>query len=500
MKSVAKFLLGTVFAMILATVINLSPSYAALDSNGYDPALENFFRWPLDAPYTTEKTANATYDEWNNQGTFGIPSAYQYRLNPVTGQYEFHDAIDIWAAEGTPVYAAADGVVRNVYTDGISPGDIFGNSMYIDHGNGYATRYCHLSEISPDIYAGASVKKGQQIGKIGHTGYSEGPGADSQNPEGNHLDFAIVKSDPYKLMFGLYTGTDTDNYVGQTNPLYYFGDDLKLFANKYYKNISNEYGDPLGDGTDLPKNKVWSFPEVQEDSGGSGSNGSNNNGGNSGGSNGGSGDNQDNQGSGQESASPSFEGDCRNGFLGLTSWDCGVIIKDEESLKTGLVMIASNVFSDIVIIAAYLVLGYVIYGGYLYIFSGGEVEKLITGKKTLRNAFIGLAIVMTASIIINTIRVVLIGANGMFGNCGLEKCVDPNDLITSIINWVIGVAGLISVVFVVEGGILYMTSSGDPSKLQKAKNIIIYALIGMAIVALALIITAFVSNIIRNAT
>ena len=63
----------------------------------------------------------------------------------------------------------------------------------------------------------------------------------------------------------------------------------------------------------------------------------------------------------------------------------------------------------------------------------------------------------------------------------------------------IGIAGVVAIIFVVYGGILYITSTGDPGKIKKAKDAILYALIGLAIVALAQVITAFVSSKIREA-
>ena len=202
---------------------------------------------------------------------------------------------------------------------------------------------------------------------------------------------------------------------------------------------------------------------------------------------------------------------CDGSILGFTTWNCGVNISDDTTLKTGIWQIAANVATDIAVAAAYLVLGYVIYGGYLYTFSGGDPGKVATGRKTLTQAFIGLAIVMSANLIMSTIRIALLGGSGNLGNClvvneelnGITgNCVDATDattVVTSTINWFIGIAGVVSAIFVVYGGISYITSAGDPSKLKKAKDMILYSLIGLAIVALATVITAFVSGIIRDA-
>ena len=194
-----------------------------------------------------------------------------------------------------------------------------------------------------------------------------------------------------------------------------------------------------------------------------------------------------------------FNGDCRGGFLGLYSWDCNVNISDDTSLKSGIWMIATNVAVDIAIIATYLIIGYVIYGGYLYTFSGGDPNKVATGKKTLTQAFIGLAITMCASIIMGAIRIALVGGTGNMGNCISAGCVKPDEMVTNLVGWVTGIAGIVSAIFLVYGAIQYVTSTGDPGKLKKAKETILYSLIGLVIVALATVIIAFVSNTIRNA-
>ena len=201
--------------------------------------------------------------------------------------------------------------------------------------------------------------------------------------------------------------------------------------------------------------------------------------------------------SSQSASAASYVGDCRN-FLGLTSWDCGVNINSADTIKSGVWTIAANVLTDITVIAAYLVLGYVIYGGYLYIMSSGEPSKIAAGKKTLVHAFIGLAIVMLAHIVINSIRIAL-GAD-FSGDCARNKCVnDPATMVSSAIQWVIAIAGIVCVIFIVYGGVGYITSSGDAAKLQKAKQSILYACFGLIIVALAEIITAFITNTIINA-
>ena len=67
----------------------------------------------------------------------------------------------------------------------------------------------------------------------------------------------------------------------------------------------------------------------------------------------------------------------------------------------------------------------------------------------------------------------------------------------TIVNWFLGFVGLVSVLFIVYGGMLYITSAGDPEKAGKGKTILMYAVIGIVIVALAwTIVNTVITNIV----
>jgi murein DD-endopeptidase MepM/ murein hydrolase activator NlpD len=94
-------------------------------------------------------------------------SNFGYRIDPFTGQNAFHGGVDFVAPIGTPVGAAAGGVV---VVSERQPD--YGNMVEIDHGNGLTSRYAHLSKRLVSV--GDVVLRGQSIGEVGSTGRSTG--------------------------------------------------------------------------------------------------------------------------------------------------------------------------------------------------------------------------------------------------------------------------------------------------------------------------------------
>ena len=107
-----------------------------------------------------------------------ITSPFGHRIDPITGAVSSHTGTDIACAEGTPILAAADGVVT--VANGLdSWGGSYGYYIQIDHGGGLETLYAHCSSIC--VTTGQQVQAGQVIGYVGHTGRATG----------SHLHFEI---------------------------------------------------------------------------------------------------------------------------------------------------------------------------------------------------------------------------------------------------------------------------------------------------------------------
>jgi len=114
-------------------------------------------------------------------------SGFGWRSDPITGRSAFHEGIDFSGPTGTPIVAAAGGVVVAAEYHAQ-----FGNMIEIDHGGDIMTRYAHASKVH--VKLGDIVKRGQRIADIGSTGRSTGA----------HLHFEVhvkgVPQNPHKFL------------------------------------------------------------------------------------------------------------------------------------------------------------------------------------------------------------------------------------------------------------------------------------------------------------
>jgi murein DD-endopeptidase MepM/ murein hydrolase activator NlpD len=107
-----------------------------------------------------------------------VTSAFsRARLHPVLREVRAHLGVDYRAPAGSPVVAVADGVVVSA---GMSGGA--GRRVHLRHANGFETEYLHLSAIA--VAAGAHVRQGELVGRVGSSGLATGP----------HLDYRLKKN------------------------------------------------------------------------------------------------------------------------------------------------------------------------------------------------------------------------------------------------------------------------------------------------------------------
>lgn len=168
---------------------------------------------PNNPPATIARSAEGNDTSKFGGGDYTMPtegrisSTFGPRIHPLTGANKMHQGIDIAAPNGTPVRAAAGGVItRREYSSS------YGNVVYIKHGDGKVSRYAHMQHFQPNQSVGAEIRQGTIIGYVGNTGKSAG----------NHLHFEIRDSasynakaiDPLKVLGKKESSTAIDELKG----------------------------------------------------------------------------------------------------------------------------------------------------------------------------------------------------------------------------------------------------------------------------------------------
>ena len=106
---------------------------------------------------------------WPLEGAL-VSSGYGARRHPILGGTRRHGGVDLPAPSGTPVRAAADGIVRYFGRNGS-----YGRFIRLDHGFGLETAYGHLRRYALSLRRQARVRRGEVIGYVGSSGLATGP-------------------------------------------------------------------------------------------------------------------------------------------------------------------------------------------------------------------------------------------------------------------------------------------------------------------------------------
>ena len=195
---------------------------------------------------------------------------------------------------------------------------------------------------------------------------------------------------------------------------------------------------------------------------------------------------------------------CETRILGIPPWyrgltktdsngDCGIVSpNDVGGLSPFIWKIVLNVIEIGLILAGWIALFFILYGGFMFITSGGNASQVEKARKSIFNAVIGL-IVSLGAIAITNLAFGLIGDATTNNAYGVPQ-INADDLLRSAINFVYYLAGIVAVIVIIIAGIMYGTSLGDAGRVARAKNMILYSVIGLIVLIAAFAITQFVMD------
>jgi hypothetical protein len=207
-------------------------------------------------------------------------------------------------------------------------------------------------------------------------------------------------------------------------------------------------------------------------------------------------------------------GGCNAHFLtfpawydGLTDGKCNIQAPSggAVTLSAFIWRIVLNIIDIVLQLMGYIAAGFILFGGFRYVTSSGLPEKTVRARKTILNAVIGLVISFMSVVIVTLI------ANGLTettATCppktssvtdgkadaaclGVAK-VSADSAINGILNTVYYAGGVAAVIVIIISAILYTISQGDAAKTKRAKDGILYAVVGLVVIMMAFVITNFI--------
>lgn len=186
-------------------------------------------------------------------------------------------------------------------------------------------------------------------------------------------------------------------------------------------------------------------------------------------------------------------GNCQTRFLTFPAWyryltdvNCNVTIHNVNEIA----IIPLNIVEAILMLVGYAAVFYIIWGGFRYIKSRGEPSATATAKSTILNGVLGLGIALGSTAIVN---VIASSISGTATDWGLPNVAASDVTLAGIMNSVVfPIAGVVAVIFIIIGGILFAISQGDPGKVKNARNTIIYSVVGLVVIIMAFAIVQLI--------
>jgi hypothetical protein len=128
---------------------------------------------------------------------------------------------------------------------------------------------------------------------------------------------------------------------------------------------------------------------------------------------------------------------------------------------------------------------FIIIGALLYITSAGDSKRTTAGKVAITAALIGLILVIAAPSFLKEISSIL-GWNNVPGN--VSASLSLSAILTNVLNFLLGIVGIIAMIMLVIGSLMYLSAAGDEERIDTGKSIVKYSIIGIIIAFSALIL------------
>jgi len=182
-------------------------------------------------------------------------------------------------------------------------------------------------------------------------------------------------------------------------------------------------------------------------------------------------------------------------FFGLNHTVLGATFANPlavSTLRELLVSVLTRLQTIIVILAII----FIVIGAILYMTSSGDEQRITRAKKTVTYAVIGFAIAAATPTFLKEILIIFQNPGGGTPENLVSEALTVRQILVRVMQFLLSIVGVIAIISLVYGGSTYLTAYGDEKRIDKAKSIITYSIIGIVIALGALVIIRQVSSFI----
>lgn len=158
--------------------------------------------------------------------------------------------------------------------------------------------------------------------------------------------------------------------------------------------------------------------------------------------------------------------------------DLGQVLGSVLSAMQGIIVVLGIIF--------------IIIGALIYITSGGNESRMTLGKTAITAALIGLALGIATPSFLKEIAGVL-GWGAI--DAAIVAAPTLSSLALKVLNFLLSIIGVLAIIMLVIGGLIYLTAAGDENKAETGKKIVTYAVVGVGVALAALVITTQVASL-----
>lgn len=140
---------------------------------------------------------------------------------------------------------------------------------------------------------------------------------------------------------------------------------------------------------------------------------------------------------------------------------------------------------------AILCVVFIVIGGIMYMTASGDEKRVEKAKTTMTASIVGFALAVGAPMLLNEIYTI-------FGRDRSWPSLTLREVVSAVLNLLLSIIGILAIITLVVGGIMYMTSAGEEDRINKAKSIVTYSIIGIAVALAGLVIVKAVATVITG--